>query len=70
MTEKVMAWTNHHTGEKEYGFRSSRGCADQVSAMKNLLKKYFEERTDFDLIFMDLEKAYDMVDRDIFWKVL
>ena len=64
MIERVKACTEHQIGEEQCGFRSGRGCVDQVFALKNVCEKYLEKQMDLYVAFMDLEKAYDRVDRD------
>ena len=52
------------------GFRKGRGCVDQVFALKNVCEKYLEKNRCVYMAFMDLEKAYDRVEREALWKVL
>ena len=43
---------------------------DQVFALRSIVEKYLEKKRDVFVAFMDLEKAYDRVDRDAMWRVL
>ena len=70
LIERVKACTEHQIGEEQCGFRSGRGCVDQVFALKNVCEKYLDKQRDLYVAFMDLEKAYDRVDREALWKVL
>ena len=45
------------------GFRSSRGCIDQIFVFKQLVQKYREKRKELHVAFTDLVKAYDKVGR-------
>ena len=46
------------------GFRRGRGCTDQVFVVRQISEKYLAKGKDVYFAFMDLEKAYDRVDRD------
>ena len=56
--------------EAQGGFRRGRGCTDQTFIVRQLCEKYLAKRKDVFFAFMDLEKAYDRVDRDAMWDVL
>ncbi len=43
---------------------------DQLFAMKRLVEGYLGKDKKFYAAFMDLEKAYDRVDREALWSVL
>ena len=52
------------------GFRSGKGCIDQIFVLKQLAEKYKEKRKELHAAFMDLEKAYYEVCREKLWRVL
>ena len=52
------------------GFRRGRGCVDQVFVVRQVCEKYLAKGKKVYFAFMDLEKAYDKVDRGALWKVL
>ena len=52
------------------GFRRGRGCTDQIFIGRQICKKYLERGKDVYFVFLDLEKAYDRVDRGAMWNVL
>ena len=64
-TENVIA-------EAQSGFRRGRGCrpTDQIFIVRQICEKYLEKGKDMYFAFLDLEKAYDRVDRDAMWNVL
>ena len=43
--------------EEKRGFRSDRGCIDQIFVLKHLVGKYREKREDLRVALMGLEKA-------------
>ncbi len=55
--------------EEQGGFRKGRECIDQIFAMKRLVEEYLGKDKKY-AAFMDLEKAYDWVDREALWNVL
>ena len=47
-----------------------RGCVDQIFAMRLIAEKYIEKNRRVYAVFVDLEKAYDRVDRAGLWLVM
>ena len=60
--------TEGMTGEEQCGFRSGRGCVDQVFVMKQMSEKFCGKNKSLFVVYMDLEKAYDRIDRDAMWR--
>ena len=57
-------------GGENSGFRKGRGCVEQIFVVKQLHEKFLAKGRDVYFAFMDLEKAYDRVDRKALWQVL
>ena len=70
LIEKVRFLTEGMIGEEQCGFRSGRGCVDQVFVMRQLSEKMIDKKKSLYAAYMDLEKAYDRIDRDAMWCVL
>ena len=47
-----------------------RGCMDQVLAARQVCEKYLANWKDVFWALMDLEKAYDTIDRHGMWQML
>ena len=56
--------------EVQGGFRRGRGCTDQIFIVRQICEKHLGKGKDVYFAFLDLEKAYDRVDRDAMWNVL
>ncbi len=65
-----MEVTEEKVSEEQGGFRKGRGCVDKIFAMKRLVERYLGKDKKLYDAFMDLEKAYDRVDREALWSVL
>ena len=70
LIERVRALTEGMIGDEQCGFRSGRGCVDQVFVMKQMSEKFCGKNKKLYVAYMDLEKAYDRIDRDAMWRVL
>ena len=56
--------------EEQGGFRAKRGCVDQVFTLRQVMEKAIEKRRELFVAFIDLEKAYDKVNRVKLWEAL
>ena len=52
------------------GFSQAKGCMDQVFGVRQVFEKYLANLKDVFWAFMDLEKAYDTIDRHGMWQML
>ena len=52
------------------GFRQGRRCMDQVFAIRQEREKYRQNGKDVFWELIDLEKAYDTIDRHDMWQML
>ena len=70
LIKRVGAGTECLIGEEQCRFRQGRGCMDQVFAARQVCEKYLANGKDAFWSFMDLEKAYDTIDRHGMWQML
>ena len=66
----IRAGTECAIGEVQCGFIQGRGCTEEVFAVRQVCEKYLENEKDVFWAFMDLEKAYDNIDRHGMWQML
>ena len=70
LVKRVKGGTECAIGEVQCGFIQGRGCLDQVFAVRQVCEKYQANGKDVFWPFMDLEKAYDAIDRHGMWQML
>ena len=64
---RVIDSTKEQVAQEQGGFKSGRGCTDQIFVLKQMVEKYREKRKEMHVVFMDLEKVYDKVCREALW---
>ena len=70
LINRIRDKTENVIAEVQGGFRRGRGCTDQIFTVRQICEKCLGKGKDVYFAFLDLEKAYDRVDRDAMWNVL
>ncbi|KAK3535145.1 hypothetical protein QTP70_004799 [Hemibagrus guttatus] len=53
--------------EQQYGFMPRKSTTDAIFALRILMEKYRDGQRELHCVFVDLEKAYDRVEREELW---
>ena len=66
MIERINRATKNFNviGEEQNGFRRDRRGEDNIYVIREIIDKHNREKTPLYLSFLDIEKAYDRVNRE------
>ena len=64
LVERVRRVTEGLIGEEQGAFRSGRGCVDHIFTLKQMIEEMREKKNELYLGFMDLQQAYDRINRE------
>ena len=70
LNDRVKLMTAEKVMDEQGGFRAEKGCHDQIFAVRQVVEKTIEKDRSVYIVFVDLEKAYNNVNRLKLWKVL
>ena len=56
--------------EEQAGFRKDRSCTDQIATMRIIIEQSLEWQSPLYSVFIDFQKAFDSVDREVIWKLM
>ncbi|KAL6576057.1 hypothetical protein OROHE_000528 [Orobanche hederae] len=54
--------------ENQFGFMPGRSSTEAIHLVRRLMEKFNERRKDLHMVFIDLEKVYDSILRDVIWR--
>lgn len=74
-TEYILTRNNFETWEDmkiylQTGFRLRRSCLDHICTLRIIFEQAIEKQKTLELNFLDFEKAFDKVNRQMLWKIL
>jgi hypothetical protein len=56
--------------KNQFGYMPERSTMEAIFLIRQLMERCMEQKKDMHMIFIDLEKAYDKVTRNIMWWVM
>ena len=56
--------------DEQAGFRQDRSCTDHIATMRIIIEQSLEWQTPLYTVFVDFQKAFDSVDRDVIWRLM
>ena len=56
--------------DSQCGFRPGRGTVDLIFTLRQLQEKAIEQNTALHVVFIDLTKAFDTIDRNTLWSIM
>ena len=66
---RVQAYLGKQIMEQQAGFQSNRSTIDHIFTLKMLMEKTRDYNKSLFICFIDIQKAYDSIHREILWRI-
>ena len=67
LVDRVRRVTRGLIDNEQGGIRAGRGCVDQIFTLKQIGEKAREKKRKVYVVFIDMEKPYDRLNREGLW---
>ena len=68
--ERLKATLDKRLRVEQAGFSQDRSCTDHIAAMRIIIEQSLEWQTPLYTVFVDFQKAFDSVERDVIWRLM
>ena len=68
--ERLKAALDKRLRVEQAGFRQDRSCTDHIATMRIIIEQSPGWQTSLYKVFVDFQKAFDSVDRDVVWRLM
>ena len=68
--ERLKTTLDKTLRDEQAGFRQDRSCTDHIATMRIIIEQSLEWQTPLYTVFVDFQKAFDSVDRDVIWRLM
>ena len=70
LLSRLIPYSKEIIGEHQCGFRRNRSNIDHIFCIRQILEKKWEYNEEVHQLFIDFEKTYDSVRREVLYKIL
>ena len=70
MLQRIKEPVDKRLRDHQAGFRMERSCADQIGTLRIILEQSLEFNSPLYVNFIDFEKAFDSLDREVLWQLM
>ena len=68
--ERLKHAPDHKLRCEQAGFGKDKSCADHIASLRIIIEQSTEWQNTLYINFIDFEKAFDRVDRNIIWQLM
>ncbi|RUS71656.1 hypothetical protein EGW08_020580 [Elysia chlorotica] len=68
--ERLRTTLDQKLRDEQAGFRQRKSCTDQIASLRIIIEQSLEWQTSLYMTFVDFQKAFDSVDREVIWKLM
>jgi len=70
MFSRLIPYAKETIGDHQCGFRRNRSTIDHIFCIRQIIEKKWEYNEEVHQLFIDFKKAYDLVRREILYKII